>query len=61
MWVRKIELNQVKCIEQLSIDLGTDEESYKWVTLLDDNGTGKTTILQALALTLSGWNPYWFG
>lgn len=57
MWVRKIELNHVKCIEQLSIDLGTDEERYKWVTLLGDNGTGKTTILQALGLTLSGSNP----
>lgn len=57
MWVRKIELNEVKCIEQLSIDLGTDEERFKWVTLLGDNGTGKTTILQALALTLSGRNP----
>lgn len=56
MWVRKIELNQVKCIEQLSIDLGTDAERYKWVTLLGDNGTGKTTILQALGLTLSGWD-----
>jgi predicted ATP-binding protein involved in virulence len=57
MWVRKIELNQIKCIEQLSIDLGTDEERYKWVTLLGDNGTGKTTILQALALTLSVDSP----
>ncbi|MFK7799064.1 MAG: AAA family ATPase [Aureispira sp.] len=57
MWVRKIELNQVKCIEQLSIDLGTDEERYKWVTLLGDNGTGKTTILQALGLTLGVDSP----
>lgn len=60
MWLRKVEFNQVKCIEQLSIDLGTDEERYKWVTLLGDNGTGKTTILQGLALSLSGRNPIGF-
>ncbi len=57
MWVQKIELNAVKCIDKLTIDFGTEDERYKWVTLLGDNGTGKTTILQALALTLSGNNP----
>lgn len=54
MWVEEISLDNIKCFDRQSIKLGTKEEAYPWVTLLGENGTGKSTVLQAIALLLAG-------
>jgi ABC-type cobalamin/Fe3+-siderophores transport system ATPase subunit len=61
MWVESITLNNIKCFQQQEISFIRDpnvtqrqEKLYDWVTLLGENGVGKSTILQALALLLAG-------
>jgi predicted ATPase len=54
MWVEKLTLENIKCFEHCEITLGTPKKPYKWVTLLGENGGGKSTALQALALLLAG-------
>lgn len=54
MWVEKLTLNNIKCFPQGEIELGTSKRPYRWVTLLGENGGGKSTALQALALLLAG-------
>lgn len=54
MWVETVHLENIKCFEKTAIRLGTKKTPYPWVTLLGENGSGKSTILQALALLLAG-------
>lgn len=54
MWVEEVFLENIKCFEKDSIRLGSSKAPYPWVTLLGENGTGKSTLLQALALLLAG-------
>ncbi len=54
MWVEEVKLENIKCFDSISIRLGTDENPYPWITLLGENGGGKSTILQALGLLLAG-------
>lgn len=60
MWVEKISLTNVRCFQHTEIVFTADEregakaEPCKWVTLLGENGVGKTTILQSIALLLAG-------
>jgi energy-coupling factor transporter ATP-binding protein EcfA2 len=61
MWVESITLNNIKCFQQQEISfirapnaIQRQEKLYSWVTLLGENGVGKSTILQALALLLAG-------
>ncbi|WP_462268093.1 AAA family ATPase [Mucilaginibacter sp.] len=54
MWVEEITLENIKCFEKQSIRLGSSKAKYPWITFLGENGTGKSTILQALSLLLSG-------
>lgn len=55
MWVEEITLENIKCFERQTIKLGSKTNgAYPWVTLLGENGTGKSTFLQAIALLLAG-------
>lgn len=54
MWVEEITLENIKCFEKVTIKLGDAKAAYPWVTLLGENGGGKSTILQALGLLLAG-------
>jgi predicted ATPase len=54
MWVEKLTLENIKCFENCEIVLGTPKKCFKWVTFLGENGGGKSTALQALALLLAG-------
>ena len=54
MWVEEIVLDNIKCFERQSIKLGTKNAPFPWVTFLGENGTGKSTVLQSLALLLAG-------
>lgn len=55
MWVQELTLENIKCFEKMSIHFGTEEQPYKWISLLGENGGGKSTILQALSLMLAGY------
>jgi predicted ATP-binding protein involved in virulence len=56
MLVRKISLTDVKCFTDLTtIDLTKDNGSpHKWVVLYGDNGLGKSTLLKAFGVALTG-------
>lgn len=54
MWIEEISLENIKCFEKITLKFGTANAPHKWVTLLSENGSGKTTILQAIALMLAG-------
>jgi energy-coupling factor transporter ATP-binding protein EcfA2 len=61
MWVESITLENIKCFQQQEIRFTRNPKArrhrakpYNWITLLGENGVGKSTILQALALLLAG-------
>jgi predicted ATP-binding protein involved in virulence len=54
MWVEKLTLENIKCFDNCEMVFGTATSRYKWVTLLGENGGGKSTALQALGLLLAG-------
>lgn len=68
-WIQSIELIRFKCIERLKLEpcagpqeevLETEEDEAAiptlkgWMTLLGENGCGKSSILQAVSLALAG-------
>ncbi len=55
--IEKLEIKNFKIIRNLTLNFPKsqlDEEA--WLTLLGENGSGKSSVLQAIALTLSGEN-----
>ncbi|MDX2247972.1 MAG: AAA family ATPase [Bacteroidia bacterium] len=54
MWIEELTLDNIKCFEKQTIRLGSSKTAYPWVTFLGENGTGKSTVLQTLALLLAG-------
>ncbi len=54
MWVEELHLENIKCFEKLSLRCGDKNGAFKWITLLGENGVGKSTMLQALGLLLAG-------
>jgi predicted ATP-binding protein involved in virulence len=54
MWVEELNLENIKCFDKLKLPCGDKNGAFKWITLLGENGVGKSTILQALGLLLAG-------
>ncbi len=54
MWVEELILDNIKCFDKVTVKLGTSEKAFPWITLLGENGGGKSTVLQALGLLLAG-------
>jgi len=55
MLVEELRLENIRCFENASISFKKrGAEPSKWVTFLSENGGGKSTALQALALLLAG-------
>jgi len=54
MWIETLAIENLKCFEKQTIRFGSNKEPYPWITLLGENGTGKSTVLQALAIMLAG-------
>lgn len=52
MKVSKISLKNIRCFEEITIDLTTKIGAYDWSLILGNNGVGKTTILRSLAMGL---------
>jgi predicted ATP-binding protein involved in virulence len=54
MWIEELTLENIKCFEKIRLRFGDKNGPAPWVTLLSENGSGKTTILQAIAIMLAG-------
>jgi len=57
MWVENVVLKNIRCFDnnELSFKRWDDKtEPSRWITLLGENGTGKSTLLQAMSLLLAG-------
>lgn len=54
MYIRELTLTNVKSFENITLSFRQSPRKAGWHVLLGDNGTGKSTILQAIALALAG-------
>jgi hypothetical protein len=54
VWIEEVSLQNIRCFNDITLRFGSKNVPYRWVTLLSENGGGKTTILQSLALMLAG-------
>jgi predicted ATPase len=52
--VHEFSLENVKCFEKATLRFVDGDQPRRWITFLSENGGGKTTALQALALLLAG-------
>jgi uncharacterized protein (TIGR02646 family) len=51
--IRTVEIHNFRAIEHLSLELTDGPGEGSWLMLLGENGTGKSSILQAIALALA--------
>lgn len=55
MFLKSISLNNVKCFSDIALSFESENgDIRKWTLLLAENGTGKSTLLKAIALVTSG-------
>ena len=54
MYLKKITIKNVKCFDEIEINFMSGNKQRLWTTLFGKNGLGKSTILQAIAITLAG-------
>lgn len=52
--IERIEIRDFKGIEKLDLTVPSQSERESWMMLLGENGAGKSTVLQAVALALMG-------
>jgi predicted ATP-dependent endonuclease of OLD family len=53
MYLKKIHLKNIKCFEDVTLEFPHRGDDYSgWIVLLGENGTGKSTLLQAIAATI---------
>ena len=52
--IERLELSNFRSIESLELDIAAPDAEAPWSMLLGENGRGKTSILQAIALLLMG-------
>ena len=55
MFLKRVELTNVRCIRSMSLPLVTPEGgARRWTMLLGENGVGKSTLMRAVGLVLAG-------
>jgi len=54
MWLKSIELKTIKGFKEQKILFHHKNKPYNWITLLGENGVGKSTLLQSIGLLLAG-------
>jgi len=55
MWIEHLGMENIRCFESETLRFArSDDEAYRWITFLSENGGGKSTALQALGLLLAG-------
>ncbi len=56
MYITRLKLNNIKCFSEVDLDLSRSDGSYAgWTVFAGKNGTGKSTILQTAAMSLTGF------
>ena len=54
MWIEELSIENIKCFEKCTIRFGQKTNPYRWINLLGENGSGKSSVLQTLGILLSG-------
>lgn len=55
MYLHSLTIKDVKCFHDLTLSfVGENDEVRKWTVLLGENGLGKSTLLQSIAVVLAG-------
>ncbi len=54
MWIEELHLENIKGFEKINLRFSDQKGPVKWITLLGENGGGKSTVLQSLGLLLAG-------
>lgn len=54
MWIEELSIENIKGFEKINLKFSSKKEPVKWISLLGENGGGKSTVLQALGLLLAG-------
>jgi hypothetical protein len=54
MYLKQIEIKNIKCFSDLKISFTKGNEVRRWTTLFGKNGLGKSTLLQAIGVALAG-------
>jgi len=52
--ISRVEVENFKGLEHLTLDLASEIGAGSWTMLIGENGVGKTSVLQAIALALAG-------
>lgn len=54
MYIKSVRLQNVCCFEDVILDFEQPSDTGHWISILGDNGMGKTTVLRSIALGLHG-------
>jgi predicted ATP-binding protein involved in virulence len=54
MYLKQIHLKNITCFGETTLDFFVEDNPCKWIVLLGENGTGKSTLLQMIAISLLG-------
>jgi len=55
MYIKRIKINNIKCLKNVNIDLQRPDGTYAGFTVLAGrNGSGKSTLLRSIALSIAG-------
>lgn len=58
MYLKRVMIENIKCFGRVELNLMRDNGQVKrWSVILGENGTGKSTVLQAIAMALMGPDP----
>jgi hypothetical protein len=60
MYLQKCTIRNIKCFEDVTLDFRQPDGSIRlWNVIIGENGTGKSTLLQAVAIALIGERAAW--
>jgi predicted ATP-binding protein involved in virulence len=55
MYLQEVTIRNIKCFEEIKLDFRNADGSIRlWNVIIGENGTGKTSLLQAIAIALLG-------
>jgi len=55
MFLKTLKLKNIRCFQEAEIDFDlSGGDNRKWTVLVGENGAGKTTVLQSIALVMAG-------